>query len=71
MDNVFAVAKLKRGADIDAELRRFLLRQFTFGKAFCERSQKLHADVDIPSEAVLLFNDLVILNADDVRSAFE
>ena len=61
------LAKLKRRANIRAELYDLTRRYAVFMHIIRKRGEQLHADIDIPPGVVFMRNDHLILTVDDVR----
>ena len=71
MDDVVPLTKLQRFADIDAEPDDVPPRHRVLIDIRQQRMQQLHADENVPADAVGVPEDGVILIADNIAGAFE
>ena len=69
MDDLKLSAKLQGTAKIDANPCRLPLCNGMFLLKFLKGRQKLHLDQDVPANAVLVLDHLVILKADHIGIA--
>ena len=71
MDDILAVAKLKRFAHVCAEVYYFFFAQLSFHQPVEKRRQQFHSYQNVVSYPVLMRDDLVVLIADYVAVALE
>ena len=71
MYNVLLVAELERFTDVDTEFDDLFFIEPALHHTIEKRCEKLHPDQDIVTYTVLMWDDLVILIADDVAVALE
>ena len=71
VDDIVPLAQLQRLADIDTELDDVAPRHRVLVDIRQQRVQQLHADENVPADAVGVPKDGVILIADNIAGAFE
>ena len=71
MDDIVPLAKLQRLTNVDAELDDIPPRHRVLVDIRQQRVQQLHADENVPADAVGVLQHAQVLAADDVRRALE
>ena len=66
MDDLVFSAQFKRSAEIDAEPDRVAARHQVRLFIVDQRREQLHPDQDVPAKVILVFDDFVVLVADDI-----
>ena len=71
MNNIPLTADFKSGADIATKLNNLSLIQALIAKEGVKGSQQFHTDINIPAYLILLFDYLIIFNADDILNSLK
>ena len=71
MNDIILFTNFKGSTNINTKPDNILLRKLRIGNKAVKRSKEFHTDKDIPSYFSFAFNDLIILNTNNVFCAFE
>ena len=71
VQDIVLLTELQSVADVNTDLHDLIPAEIIHRRDRSQGSEKLHADIDIPSDPVRMLNDLVIFVAYDVGIAFQ
>ena len=71
VQDIVLLTELQSVADVNTDLHDLIPAEIIHRRDRSQGSEKLHTDIDIPSDPVRVLNDLVIFIAYDICVAFQ